>query len=80
MFPIAVAVVEGETKASWSWFLNLLKDDVGIVNQYGWTFMSDKQKGLIPAFEEVLPLVDHRYYTVYILISLFYPLFMLLIY
>ena len=67
MFPIAVAVVEGETKSSWSWFLELLKDDVGIVNQYGWTFMSDKQKGLIPAFEAVLPLVEHRYIHMLIL-------------
>ncbi|KAM7510789.1 hypothetical protein LguiB_009664 [Lonicera macranthoides] len=60
MFPIAVAVVEGETKSYWSWFLELLKEDVGVINQHGWTFMSDKQKGLIHAFEEVMPLVHHR--------------------
>ncbi|XP_019162689.1 PREDICTED: uncharacterized protein LOC109159120 [Ipomoea nil] len=63
IFPIAYAIVEGENKDSWCWFLKLLKTDIGLNNlrQQNYTFMSDKQKGLIPAFEEVLPLVNHRY-------------------
>ncbi|XP_070672413.1 uncharacterized protein [Malus domestica] len=28
-----------------------------------WTFISDKQKGLIPAFEKVLPNCNHRFYV-----------------
>ncbi|KAB2600177.1 hypothetical protein D8674_010448 [Pyrus ussuriensis x Pyrus communis] len=42
---IAYTVVEMENKSSWIWFLELLAVDVGIVNQGGWTFISDKQKG-----------------------------------
>ncbi|KAB2626011.1 hypothetical protein D8674_017671 [Pyrus ussuriensis x Pyrus communis] len=38
---IAYAVVEMENKSSWIWFLELLAVDVGIVNQGGWTFISD---------------------------------------
>ncbi|KAH0639646.1 hypothetical protein KY285_036232 [Solanum tuberosum] len=32
-----------------------------LTNSRAWTFISDKQKGLIPAFEEVLPDVAHRF-------------------
>ncbi|KAG8379298.1 hypothetical protein BUALT_Bualt07G0073900 [Buddleja alternifolia] len=56
IFPISYAIVERETKDSWMWFLNLLDGDLGISeNQFKWTFMSDKQKGLIPAFETLFP-------------------------
>ena len=40
-FPVAYAVVEEENKSSWTWFLELLVDDIAIVNQNGWTFISD---------------------------------------
>ncbi|XP_058727156.1 uncharacterized protein LOC131598590 [Vicia villosa] len=62
MLPIAYAVVEGETKDSWSWFLELLTTDLGgvrICKTY--TFISDQQKGLLPALEELLPRVDQRF-------------------
>jgi hypothetical protein len=45
MLPIAYAVVEGETKESWKWFLELLIADLGgprLCNTY--TFISDQQK------------------------------------
>ncbi|XP_068340307.1 uncharacterized protein [Pyrus communis] len=51
---IAYAVVEMENKVAWIWFLQLLVDDVGIENQNGWTFISDMQKRLIPAFQKVV--------------------------
>ncbi|CAL5423875.1 unnamed protein product [Camellia sinensis] len=53
MLPVAYAVVEGETKSSWLWFIQLLIEDIGIENQHGWTFITFKQKGLIPALEEL---------------------------
>ena len=35
IYPIALVVVEIESKASWKWFLLTLKmDDLGIVNTY----------------------------------------------
>ncbi|GAU46358.1 hypothetical protein TSUD_325000 [Trifolium subterraneum] len=42
-------------------FLTLLHDDLGDYRQNGWNFMSDMQKGLIPAMQEVMPGVPHRY-------------------
>ncbi|XP_019192313.1 PREDICTED: uncharacterized protein LOC109186673 [Ipomoea nil] len=63
IFPVAYAIVEGETKQSWVWFLEFLKKDLEISegNEHEFTFMSDKQKGLIEAFEVVLPRVEHRF-------------------
>ncbi|KAL4286851.1 hypothetical protein AHAS_Ahas19G0127500 [Arachis hypogaea] len=43
-FPIAVAIVEAETRDSWGWFINLLLDDIGYVSRRKWIFMSDQQK------------------------------------
>jgi hypothetical protein len=43
MYPIAMAVVEAETKDSWTWFLEALVADLG-PTPHGWTFISDRQK------------------------------------
>ena len=43
--------MESETRAIWTWFLEILKDDVGIEIEYKWTFMSNKQKWLIAAYD-----------------------------
>ncbi|XP_058776171.1 uncharacterized protein LOC131650482 [Vicia villosa] len=62
MLPIAMAVVEAETKDSWAWFFDLLVRDLGgqeICKKF--TFISDQQKGLLPAIEELLPGVDQRF-------------------
>lgn len=59
---VAYAMVEIECKDSWVWFLNLLVKDLNIRHEVvGWTFISDKQKGLLPAFDKVIPLADHRF-------------------
>lgn len=44
IFPIAMAVVEVESLATWKWFLETLKSDLNIENTYPWTIMTDKQK------------------------------------
>ncbi|KAL6128364.1 hypothetical protein ACLB2K_071719 [Fragaria x ananassa] len=52
---VAYAMVELENKDAWIWFLELLCKDLSIHNNgSGWIFISDKQKGLIPAFNEVV--------------------------
>ncbi|XP_058211586.1 uncharacterized protein LOC131323758 [Rhododendron vialii] len=61
MFPIAIAVVEAETKESWTWFLNILLEDIGSVEERGWTFISDRQKGLVETFKELMPNAKHRF-------------------
>ncbi|KAG8374557.1 hypothetical protein BUALT_Bualt10G0007800 [Buddleja alternifolia] len=61
LYPLAYAVVSSQTRQNWEWFLTLLKEDLNMVRDDAYTFISDKQKGLIPAFHNVLPGVDNRY-------------------
>ncbi|XP_057434675.1 uncharacterized protein LOC130727535 [Lotus japonicus] len=60
MFPIAFAVVEAETKDSWTWFLNILLHDMNSVKPQNWAFISDQQKGLVPAIAELSQDTEHR--------------------
>ncbi|XP_077215829.1 uncharacterized protein LOC143850465 [Tasmannia lanceolata] len=55
------AVVEAELKDSWTCFLTTLLNDIGSVESHGWTFISDRQKGLVETFEDILPNADHRF-------------------
>ncbi|CAN6164305.1 unnamed protein product [Urochloa humidicola] len=61
IYPIAMAVVEVESLVTWKWFLETLKNDLGIDNTTPWTIMTDKQKGLIPAVQKVFPDSEHRF-------------------
>ncbi|MCI17653.1 defensin/CCP-like protein, partial [Trifolium medium] len=60
MFPIAYAVVEAETKESWQWFLNLLLEDLNNVQPKRYAFISDQQKGLVPAIQNLGNHVEQR--------------------
>ena len=61
MYPIAWATVEGENHDSWYWFLSLLQKDIQINNQGdGWVIISDQQKGLIKAVNEIIPEAEHK--------------------
>jgi len=42
IYPITLAIVEVESLATWKWFLETLKADLGIENTYPWTLMTDK--------------------------------------
>lgn len=61
IYPLAMAVVEVESKSTWKWFLQILKNDLGIENTYTYTIMTDKQKGLIPAVINQFPDSEHRF-------------------
>nr|GEV95282.1 pentatricopeptide repeat-containing protein [Tanacetum cinerariifolium] len=56
IFPVAWAVVTIGNKDNWSWFLELLADDLKISNCFGLTLMLDQHKRLIEAVKEVMPL------------------------
>ncbi|PKI56827.1 hypothetical protein CRG98_022785 [Punica granatum] len=60
-YVIAYAVVEQETKETWIWFLTRLLLDIGDPVFHGWEFMSDMQKGLLPALKELAPGCTHRF-------------------
>ncbi|XP_021995761.2 uncharacterized protein LOC110892939 [Helianthus annuus] len=61
IYPVAYALVESESKASWTWFLMCLGDDLGLDPNSYFTFISDRQKGIIPAIEKVYPKAEHRF-------------------
>ncbi|XP_015965875.1 uncharacterized protein LOC107489634 [Arachis duranensis] len=61
MYPIAWAIVHVENKDNWKWFLELLHEDIGDQTKHGWCFISDMQKGLIPALREVMLGAHHRF-------------------
>ncbi|GJW00412.1 ribonuclease H-like domain-containing protein [Tanacetum coccineum] len=43
-YPLAYAVVEAETKDSWTWFLDCLGDDLQLVRNSNFTFIADRKK------------------------------------
>ncbi|XP_057540794.1 uncharacterized protein LOC130818651 [Amaranthus tricolor] len=70
IFPVAWAVVETENVETWTWFLNLLVEDLkSVSSSSSWvqagcedfTFMSDRQKGLIEALNAVIPEAEIRF-------------------
>ncbi|PRQ47076.1 putative MULE transposase domain-containing protein [Rosa chinensis] len=60
MYPIDWAIVEQETRYSWTWFLTFLKDDLEIEHSAHYVFISDKQKGLGQAIVELFPHSKHQ--------------------
>ncbi|CAN1130549.1 hypothetical protein LINPERHAP2_LOCUS5884 [Linum perenne] len=46
MFPIAWAVVEGENRDSWGWFITILQEELNLGDGSGWSIISDQQKVL----------------------------------
>ncbi|XP_072055934.1 uncharacterized protein [Arachis hypogaea] len=61
IYVIAWAIVEVENTANWKWFLELLHADFRDYKTHGWCFISNMQKGLINAVQEVMPNVHHRF-------------------
>ncbi|KAH9619390.1 hypothetical protein KSS87_019066 [Heliosperma pusillum] len=61
IFPIAWAIVEVENRDSWQWFLEVLVTDIGVDEGADFTFMSDRQKGLLDALKMVVPKSEIRF-------------------
>ncbi|XP_059654328.1 uncharacterized protein LOC132301057 [Cornus florida] len=59
MFPVAFAVVDSEIKDSWEWFMGELMDAVR--PYHGITFISDRQKGLVETFDNMMKRSDHKF-------------------
>ncbi|XP_062074891.1 uncharacterized protein LOC133778892 [Humulus lupulus] len=61
MFPIAYCVAEKENTEVWTWFLELLKADIGSLSPTKVTMMSDRQKGLENAVGAIFSGCEVRY-------------------
>ena len=55
IYPLAWAVVDVEEHQTWAWVLTRLKDALGTQAGKWYTFMSDKQKGLIKSLDDIVP-------------------------
>ncbi|KAK8641726.1 hypothetical protein V6N13_011104 [Hibiscus sabdariffa] len=60
IYPLACAVVESENTSSWCCFLQNLEEDLELTNSHHYTFMFDKQKGLMDVISELFPNAEHR--------------------
>ncbi|XP_023730016.1 uncharacterized protein LOC111877739 [Lactuca sativa] len=61
IYPLAYAIVETENMSSWKWFLECLRYDLELYSNSNFTFMSDRQKGLLPAIAQLYPQAKHRF-------------------
>ncbi|KAK9067620.1 hypothetical protein SSX86_011731 [Deinandra increscens subsp. villosa] len=61
IYPLAYAIVEAENKDSWIWFLQCIQHDLELPSNCNFTFISDRQKGIIPALSHVFPAAEHRF-------------------
>nr|KAJ0209959.1 hypothetical protein LSAT_V11C400177530 [Lactuca sativa] len=60
-YPLTYAVVEAENINSWTWFLRCLGDDIDLQANSNFTFISDRQKGLLQAIGTLYPCAEHRF-------------------
>ncbi|XP_071699784.1 uncharacterized protein [Rutidosis leptorrhynchoides] len=61
IYPVAYAIVDLECGASWTWFLKCLGEDLDLCSNSNFTFISDRQKGLVHAVENLFPCAEHRH-------------------
>ncbi|XP_074313914.1 uncharacterized protein LOC141649112 [Silene latifolia] len=61
IFPVAVGVVEAENKESWSQFFYHLKQVLSESGREDWTIISDRQKGIEPALDQIWPSSYRRF-------------------
>ncbi|WMV32999.1 hypothetical protein MTR67_026384 [Solanum verrucosum] len=60
-YPLAWAVVDKETKRTWTWFMPHLQHSLELQNGEGLTFILDMQKALLEAVRTVLSEAHQRY-------------------
>ncbi|XP_021729166.1 uncharacterized protein LOC110696187 [Chenopodium quinoa] len=61
IFPIAYAIVSQEDKESWSYFFWHLRNMIKESSREHWTIISDRQKGVELALDNVWPEADRRF-------------------
>ncbi|GJV58562.1 receptor-like cytoplasmic kinase 176 [Tanacetum coccineum] len=48
IYPVAYVIVESGNQYSWTWFLTCLADDLDLFSNSNFTFITDRQKGVLP--------------------------------
>ncbi|KAL0438862.1 UNVERIFIED_CONTAM: hypothetical protein Slati_2369200 [Sesamum latifolium] len=61
MMLIAIVVVQVKNRENWSWFIGELLDNIGGLGIDKWSFILDRQKGLVDALRELAPGSEHRF-------------------
>nr|GEX27349.1 hypothetical protein [Tanacetum cinerariifolium] len=61
IYPLAYGLVKTENTESWTWFLTRLGDDLDLYRNSNFTFVSERQKGIIPAIASLFLNAEHRY-------------------
>ncbi|XP_023748156.1 uncharacterized protein LOC111896393 [Lactuca sativa] len=61
IYPLAYVIVKIENCESWNWFLECLGDDLDLHAMSNFTFVSDRQKGLLQAVSQLFPCAEHRF-------------------
>ena len=57
MYPLAIGVIDSETKENWAWFMERLRDAIGTPE--GLTICNDAGKGIDGAIADIFPMVEH---------------------
>ncbi|GJT56504.1 receptor-like cytoplasmic kinase 176 [Tanacetum coccineum] len=55
IYLVAYGIVESENQYSWTWFLTCLGNDFDLYTNSNFTFITDKQKGLVPTIAKLFP-------------------------
>ncbi|GJT51519.1 mutator type transposase [Tanacetum coccineum] len=63
IYPMPYRILESESLDSWKWFLTQLGDDLELYSNSNFTFITDRQKGLLPAIKRLFPAAEHKYYV-----------------
>ncbi|KAD3337182.1 hypothetical protein E3N88_32702 [Mikania micrantha] len=61
IYPLSYAIVEEENYDSWSWFIRCVGDDLNLSTDSNFTFVSDRQKGILQAISRLFPFAEHRF-------------------
>ncbi|GJW01965.1 vacuolar protein sorting-associated protein 37 homolog 1-like protein [Tanacetum coccineum] len=61
IYPVAYGIMESDNQYSWTWFLTCLADDFDLFTNSNFTFIKDKQKGLVPTITKLFPSAKHRF-------------------
>jgi transposase-like protein len=58
MYPVAVGVFDSETSENWKWFLERLRDAIGLT--HGLAICTDAGQAVMAGVKDVFPTTEHR--------------------